>query len=180
MLTNGGKARRILLNPEGFFKDDFNILTSKDLAKYLGVAQSQISEYRRKPNHLPPEREKQLVKLFDDLYGNGYAGSLDNDDYDVQDKVQEILTNPRQFLDENNRPLTMVTLAKMLNTRRERLYIYRKDYSKVPDDIRKKLAQYYDTLLRVDEIPDESEDYIRLLQSVRTEDELERYDELSR
>lgn len=172
MLTKGGKARRILKYPDGFFKDDFRVLTEKDLAEYLGVTEQKVIQYQKHIADLSEKMINKLAKLYDDLSGNGVAVSEENDADDVKEKVNEMLNNWRMFLDDEGKVLTTEKLAKLLGTRREYFYKWKKDYSKIPEDIKSKLAILYDTLLRVDDIPTPHDDFLQLLRNIRTEDEM--------
>ena len=116
-LTEGGKARRILLDPEAFIKDNFAILSIKDLADYLDVSEEEVKQYQQEADQLSSELTKKLAKLFDDLGSNGYAAADDdrNSEADIKEKAMSILNNPKQFWDdETNKPLTIKGLAKHL------------------------------------------------------------------
>lgn len=174
-LTEGGKARRILLNPGAFIKDNFAILTIKDLADYLSVSEAKIRQYQQEENQLSPEVIKKLAKLFDEIGSNGYAGADDDQDSaaDIKEKVTAILSNPKQFWDdENNKPLTVKGLAKLAGIGRSSVYAYQKNYASIPEELKSRLVKLYDSLLLVDEIPEPRDDYLRLLKQVKTGDEL--------
>lgn len=174
-LTKGGKARRILLDPEAFIKDNFAILTIKDLADYLDVSEEEVKQYQQEADQLSSELTEKLAKLFDDLGSNGYAAANDdqNTEADIKEKTMSILNNPNQFWDdETNKPLTIKGLAKLLGISRPSIYKYQKDYAGIPSELKSRLVKLYDSLLLVDEIPEPRDDYLRLLKQVRTEDEL--------
>ena len=61
-LTEGGKARRILLDPEAFIKDNFAILSIKDLADYLDVSEEEVKQYQQEADQLSSELTKKLAK----------------------------------------------------------------------------------------------------------------------
>lgn len=176
-LTEGGKARRILLNPGAFLKDDFSVLSIKDLADFLGTSEEKVKQYQQEASQLPKGLVKQLAKLFDDLYGNGnsYAGDDDDQDTDedVKEKVTGILSNPSQFWDdETSKPLNVKELAKLIGLSRTTIYKYQKDYASIPNELKSRLVKLYDSLLLVDELPEPRDDYLRLLKQVKTGDEL--------
>lgn len=171
-LTEGGKARRILLHPDGFFKDDFRLLTNRDLAEYLQLSGDDVDYYQHHVDQLSPELTKQLAELF-----NRYHGSFEEEDpdtdKDVEEKVKYILNNPQMFWDdEANKPFNTVSFVKLLGIPRPYLYKYRKDYSEIPENIKDRLVKLYNSLLRVDEMPEPRDDYLKLLKQVKTEDEV--------
>lgn len=174
-LTEGGKARRILLNPEGFIKDDFAILSIEDLADYLGVSTEKIKQYQQEADQLSPELTKKLASLFDKYGSHDYAGIDDDQDSpaDIKEKVTTILNNPKMFWnDETNKPLNVMQLAKLLGVSRPLIYKYQKDYAGIPKELKSRLVKLYDSLLLVNEMPEPRDDYLRLLKQVKTEDEL--------
>lgn len=172
MLTKGGKARRILKYPDGFFKDDFRVLTEKDLAKYLRISDQELSHYQKHTSELTDAMITSLAKLYDDLAGNGVAVSEENDADDIEEKAIELLNNWRNFLDEKGKVLTADKLAELLEVKRLQIFRWKRDYSKIPKAMKSKLAKLYDTLLRVDDIPTPHDDFLQLLRNIRTEDEM--------
>ncbi len=172
MLTKGGKARRILKYPDGFFKDDFRVLTEEDLSKYLRISDQDLSFYQKHTSELTEAMITSLAELYDDLAGNGVAVSEENDADDIEEKAIGLLNNWKSFLDEKGKVLTADKLAELLGVKRLQIFRWKKDYSKIPKAMKSKLAKLYDTLLRVDDIPTPHDDFLQLLRNIRTEDEM--------
>lgn len=122
MLTKGGKARRILKYPDGFFKDDFRVLTEKDLAKYLRISDQELSHYQKHTSELTDAMITSLAELYDDLAGNGVAVSEENDADDIEEKAIGLLNNWKGFLDEEGKVLTGDKLAELLGVKRLQIY----------------------------------------------------------